>query len=93
MMYDILIKNGKVYDGSGAEGFVADVAVLDGKIAAMIVPRPSGLLGLSHANDLAIPWNKIECIGEDAILIKIPQSEMSDCECLCRSGKKGRFFK
>ena len=34
-MFDILIKNGKVYDGSGAEGFVADVAVQNGKIAAV----------------------------------------------------------
>lgn len=34
-MYDLLIQNGKVYDGSGAEGFRADVAVLNGKIAAI----------------------------------------------------------
>ena len=34
-MYDILIKNGTVIDGSGAEGFVADVAVQDGKIVAV----------------------------------------------------------
>ncbi len=44
----------------------------DGKITALIVPRPSGFLGLSHARDLIIPWNKIECIGEDAILVKLP---------------------
>ena len=34
-MYDILIKNGRVLDGSGAEGFLADVAIQDGKIAAV----------------------------------------------------------
>lgn len=31
-MYDILIKNGTVIDGSGAEGYPAEVAVKDGKI-------------------------------------------------------------
>ena len=34
-MFDLIIKNGTVLDGSGAEGFLADVAVKDGKIAAI----------------------------------------------------------
>lgn len=34
-MYDILIKNGKVIDGTGKEAFPADVAVKDGKIVAV----------------------------------------------------------
>ena len=34
-VYDILIKSGRVLDGSGAEGFLADVAIQDGKIAAV----------------------------------------------------------
>ena len=47
----------------------------DGKITAIIVPRPSGFLGLCHDNDLIIPWCKIECIGEDAILVKLTPIE------------------
>lgn len=31
-MYDILIKNGKVIDGTGSDAYAADVAVKDGKI-------------------------------------------------------------
>ena len=32
-MYDLLIKNGQVIDGTGAAAFTADVAIKDGKIA------------------------------------------------------------
>ena len=35
MSYDLLIKNGTVVDGTGAERYQADVAVADGKIAAI----------------------------------------------------------
>ncbi len=35
MAYDLLIKNGRVVDGSGEPAFVADVAVADGKIAGV----------------------------------------------------------
>ena len=45
--------------------------VYQGVITALIVPRPSGFLGLSRANDLVIPWESIECIGTDTILVRI----------------------
>ena len=45
--------------------------VYEGSITAIIVPRPSGFLGLSRANDLVIPWKNIECIGTDAILVRL----------------------
>ena len=35
MTYDLLLKNGMCYAGDGKEGFRADVAVKDGKIAAV----------------------------------------------------------
>jgi len=34
-MYDLIIRNGLVIDGSGAQGKVADVAISDGRIAAI----------------------------------------------------------
>ena len=35
MAYDLIIKNGRVIDGSGEPGFYADVAVKDGRIAGI----------------------------------------------------------
>ena len=35
MKYDLVIKGATVIDGSGAPGYISDVAVLGGKIAAM----------------------------------------------------------
>ena len=34
-MFDLVIKNGTVIDGSGKAGYLADVAVKDGKIACI----------------------------------------------------------
>ena len=53
-----------------------EFCVSDGRITSLIVPRPSGFLGLSHANDLTIPWCKVECIGEDAILVRLMPQEL-----------------
>lgn len=34
-MYDLLVKNGRIYDGSGLPAFLGDVAIQDGRIAAI----------------------------------------------------------
>ena len=49
----------------------------DGKITALIISVQGGFLGLSHCKDLIIPWCKIECIGEDAILVRLSQNEFT----------------
>jgi N-acyl-D-amino-acid deacylase len=33
--YDLVIRNGEIHDGSGREGMLGDVAILDGRIAAI----------------------------------------------------------
>ena len=49
--------------------------VCDGTITALIVPRPGGFFGLSRQNDMIIPWKNIECIGTDAILVRMTTPE------------------
>ncbi len=39
-MFDLIIRNGTVYDGTGAQGIAADVGVKDGKIAAVGTLKP-----------------------------------------------------
>ncbi len=55
-----------------------------GQICAVVLSRGSGLLSFSKDSALILPWSKIECIGEDAVLVKIPASEL---ECFCKSKK------
>ena len=61
--------------------------VYKGAITAIIIPRPSGFLGLSRANDLVIPWENIERIGTDAILVRMT-SEEQNAVCKSRSSRE-----
>ena len=61
------------------------------RVLALVIHGSSGFLGMGKADDLIIPWNAIECIGEDTILVKLTQTEMSCCACPPKGGKKFRF--
>ncbi len=56
-------------------GYVQDVTadLATGTITSIIVPGSSNkFFGIfSSSNDITIPWDKITCIGEDIILVKI----------------------
>lgn len=45
-----------------------------GQISALILSS-GGLFSFLRECRIALPWNRIECIGEDAILVKISNSE------------------
>lgn len=53
MTYDLLIRNGTVIDGTGAQGFRADVAVQNGKVAEVGVIR-DGAKQVIDASDLVV---------------------------------------
>ena len=52
-----------------------------GQIISLVIPIDCGFSLLGKKEEYVIPWCKIECIGEDAILVKIPRDELSRCEC------------
>ena len=58
--------------------------ICDGKILALIIPGEKGLWGGCKTQDIVIPWCKIECFGEDTILVKL---ESNEC---CRTPEKRR---
>lgn len=51
---------------------------IDGRISALVVPRSNGIFGFFHGDEIIIPWHKIECIGSDAILVRLDRSEYID---------------
>ena len=55
-------------------GFIQDVTadLESGVITSIIVPGNTKLLNVfSNTNDIVIPWDNIQCIGDDVILVKI----------------------
>lgn len=57
-------------------GYVSDIEVdsSTGQILSIVVPGPSKYLGLlGREEDYIIPWDNIGRIGEDIILVDIPQ--------------------
>ena len=70
-------------------GYATDfeIDVCSAKIVALIVPSGGGFLGLSKGEMTVIPWDKIECIGEDTILVRVNPSELKRS---CKDKKKGQ---
>lgn len=61
----------------------------DGKICSIVIVRPTGFCGLGRGRELVIPWNKIECLGEDAILVRLSSAEL--CAIDAKDPKKKKF--
>ena len=51
----------------------------DGKITALIIPKDCGLFSFAKAEHYRIPWCRVECIGEDTVLVKLTAAELSSC--------------
>lgn len=56
-----------------------ELSAEDGRITALLIPRENGFLGLGKVERYRIPWCRIECIGEDAILVKLTAAELTSC--------------
>ncbi len=78
-------------------GFITDfeIDVTCGRICAVIVSPCGGCFGFGFSKgEVRIPWEKIDCIGEDAILV-CPGEWSVGCE-TCQNGggkKKSGLFR
>lgn len=63
-----------------------ELDVHNGCLTALIIPKDGGFFSLGRAEQYRIPWCHIQCIGEDAILVKLDSSEQAAC--LYRKGRK-----
>ena len=59
-----------------------EISLCDAKILALIVAS-GGALSFWKKDKIIIPWEKIECIGEDTILVKMESIH-------CESSAKGK---
>jgi YlmC/YmxH family sporulation protein len=51
----------------------------DAQILSLIIGGCNGFFGIGREDDLIIPWRKIECFGEDTILVRLNPNELSSC--------------
>jgi YlmC/YmxH family sporulation protein len=51
----------------------------DGRITALVIPRECSLFSFGKGERYRIPWCRIQCIGEDTVLVKLTDTELSDC--------------
>ena len=58
------------------------------QIVGLIVEKSGGFLGIGAGEAMLIPWCKIECIGEDTILVRFTSSELQS---FCRKKKRKVF--
>ena len=60
-------------------------------VTALVIPVGSGITGLfsfSGREVYRIPWCRVECIGKDAVLVRLTSGELSECRQRARDRRK-----
>ena len=61
-----------------AQDFDFDVSC--GRITALVISGEGGIFSFSKSDDIVIPWDRIQCIGEDTVLVKLSPEEVGACK-------------
>ena len=56
-----------------------EITVGEGKVSAIIIPRECGLFSLGKGERYRVPWCRVECVGEDTVLVKLTPDELAGC--------------
>ena len=70
-----------------------EIRTNDASVISLILPGQGTVLGFGKTTEIAIPWGKIECIGEDTILVRLTSEELSACAVPKRKSKRNLFGK
>ena len=77
-------------------GYVCDLEfdLCDGRITALILPGEGTLFGFGRCELIVIPWDKIETIGGDAILVRVhvPVCSVDAGSCKDKKQKRSGWF-
>lgn len=72
-------------------GYICDVEInaATGCVTAIVVLFDCRVLGFGKCEELVIPWDKIQCFGEDAVLVAVGPELYEKCAANAKkSGKK-----
>ena len=58
------------------------------RVTALVISGKCGFLGFGSEDDLVIPWCRVECIGEDTVLVRLTPQEFSGCLCGRKRGRQ-----
>lgn len=81
-MFDLLIKNAYVFDGTGAEGFHSDIGIVSGKIAAMAQTINAQAKSIINASGLTLTPGFIDAHSHQDIIVE----EYPECICAVEQG-------
>ena len=66
--------------------------ICDGQILAIIIGGSGGFFGFCKDDDIVIPWHKVECIGDDTILVRLTPTDLDCCHIPRKKPKKGSIL-
>jgi len=75
--YDLLIKNGRVIDGSGRAGFDADLAIKDDRIVRIGKLKDAGATRVINAEGMVVAPGFIDMLGQSETYLLIDPRAMS----------------
>ncbi len=74
-MYDLIVKGGKILDGTGADAFVGDIAIKDGKIVLVREKIEDGATEIINANGLYVTPGFVDSHSHsDTVVLDYPDS-------------------
>ncbi len=56
-----------------------DISVPEGNICGLIIPQSTGLFSFKKVKNIYIPWHRVEKIGDDIILVDLPDIPDDPC--------------